>query len=142
MTEQENKQVMIYAMIESKDQKDALMIYCNKMSENDDILKKAIESDEKDFDKCWSFIEAKAKEHLKNKSGSVNPVTVFGWAIHYFLETNEVLEAEAKVKIEKQSKEHTVDKVEKKVENKKQEKEKPKSNVEVFSMFDFGVDDV
>lgn len=137
MNELQNKQLMVNAMMQAKDQKDALTIYCNKVAESDEILKKSIDSEDKDFDKCWNFIEAKAKEHLKNKSGSVNPVTVFGWAIHYFLETNETLENETKVKLSKEEKKNN--------SNHKEDKskvEKPKSNVEVLSMFDFGVDDV
>jgi hypothetical protein len=137
MNELQNKQLMINAMMQAKDQKDALMIYCNKVAESDEVLKKSIESEEKDFDKCWNFIEAKAKEHLKSKSGSVNPMIVFGWAIHYFLETNETLEKETKVKLSKEEKKDND-----KPKEDKSKIEKPKSNVEVLSMFDFGVDDV
>lgn len=63
----------------------------------DDQLKRAIEKENKTIDKCWKYIMSKAKEHLNSKSGYIEEDVILGWAIHYFIEEDEVLNIQPEV---------------------------------------------
>jgi len=116
---------------------DAIQSYIESKAKADPQLLKALEDDKKTYEKCWSYIMKKAKDHLNNKSGHVMPSIVFGWAIHYFIEEDAALDKEVGKSNDKQD---TVNpKSEKTIKNQKEEK-KSKS-FETLSIFDFGVDE-
>lgn len=93
MNEQKNNEILIKAMM-AESQTEAIKIYCEETAKHDTQLAEGLKQTDKDYDKCWSFIMAKAKSHLSSKSGHVMPSIVFGWAVHYFTESNDDLEKE------------------------------------------------
>ena len=42
----------------------------------------------------WGYIQNKAKETLGGQNGAVDSETVFSWALHYMVESNEELAKE------------------------------------------------
>lgn len=109
---------------------DAIIEYLLIQKETDRALKKAIENDSsKNMEECISYINKRAKEHLKSKNGYIARELIFGWVIHYLTETKETLEKESG-KIEKVS---TVTTDTKKVVKKKVEKQA--SGFEQLSLF-------
>ena len=59
----------------------------------DEAMNKADEN-KKTSEDMWGYIQNKAKETLGGQHGAVDSETVFGWALHYMLESNEELAKE------------------------------------------------
>lgn len=93
MNEQINNEILLKAMM-AEDQMSAIKIYCEETAKSDLQLKNALDDPTKSYDKCWSYIMGKAKQHLQSQSGHVMPNVVFGWAIHYFIEPDDIIEKE------------------------------------------------
>jgi hypothetical protein len=98
MNEQE---IMTNAMMEDN-YIDAIKSYVEIKSKNDEQLLKALDNEKKTYELCWSYIMKKAKDRLNNKSGHIMPSIVFGWAIHYFIEDESILEKEVGKSIDKE----------------------------------------
>jgi hypothetical protein len=87
------------ALLESMKQTDpvqSVKVYLEAIRATDPQLDESLNNPEKSFEKCWTYISAKAKKELENKSGAISSVVVFGWAIHYFTESDETLAEESK----------------------------------------------
>ena len=126
----------------AEDQLSAIKIYCEESSVFDKQLRDSLNSPEKSYENCWAYIMEKAKQHLGSKSGHVMPNVVFGWAIHYFIESNETIESEVgKIKTSKTTYETTTiasKKVQiKKEKNIKKPEDENKASFERISIFDF-----
>jgi len=141
MNEQMNNEILLKAMM-AEDQMSAIKIYCEETAKYDSQLKNALSDPTKSFDKCWSYIMGKAKQHLQSQSGHVMPNVVFGWAIHYFIEPDEMLEKEVgkiqsltkkSVKVSKTK--QPVKKIDVKNETKNQKEHN--ASFERMSIFDF-----
>src|SRR5690606_13266850 len=83
-----NQQALLKA-IEIEDPIISIKTYLEMVSEYDSHLKNALISIDKSYEKCWEYIQKKAKEHLNSKSGNIPPSIIYGWSIHYFIEKNE-----------------------------------------------------
>lgn len=144
MNEQKNNEIMLKAMM-AEDQLSAIRIYCEESAPFDEQLQESLKNPDKSFEKCWAYIMEKAKTHLKNQSGHVMPSIIFGWAIHYFIESNEIIEKEvgkikdAKVPTNKATSEtkHVQDKK----SNTKKTTDQDKTPFERMSIFDLMEDD-
>lgn len=83
-------------MIEEKYEdlnKQIIADYLNKRAETDEFLKPKLE--EKDMDKLWDYIEAKAKEEAgSNRCVCISDAQVFEWAVHFCLEDEEAINEE------------------------------------------------
>ncbi len=88
-----NEQIIMKAMM-AEDSMSALKIYCEERAKFDDQLASGLKDESKNYEKCWSFITAKAKKLLNGKSGHLMPSVIFGIAVHYFTESNKDLEKE------------------------------------------------
>lgn len=88
-----SEQIMYQAMM-TNDHLSAIKVFCEETALNDPQLAEGLKSPDKSFEKCWSYIEKKAKKHLEGNSGYIMPPIIFGWVLHYFIEANETLEAE------------------------------------------------
>lgn len=74
-----------------------IIAYLEEQRKKDDQLDEAMnkaEENGKTSDAMWGYIFNKAKENLSGQSGAVESETVFSWAIHYMIETNEELAKE------------------------------------------------
>ena len=83
--------------VQAQDEISAIRVYCEERSKFDEQLAKGLEDKSKNYDKCWSYIMTKAKIHLHSKSGHIMPSIVFGWAVHYFTESDEDIKKEVGV---------------------------------------------
>lgn len=135
-----NNEILLKAMM-AEDQMSAIRIYCEEISTIDEQLKKGLSDQEKSYDECWSYIMEKAKKHLDNKSGHINPKVVFGWAIHYFTEDRKTILEEVKIvkKQEVSIQENEGMKVSKTPHKEKNVVEEKKSD-KLISIFDLGFD--
>lgn len=100
--------------------------FLNEQIKTDEQLRAAIEKDDKTISGLWEYIKTKALKQLSGKFDGIEKEVVFGWAIHYFIETEETINQELginKQKVEKQKNE-TV-------------KETPKPASKALSIFDF-----
>ncbi len=137
MNEQINNELLLKAMM-AKDQHSAIKIYCEERSKFDDQLEKALKDPDKTYEDCWEYIMEKAKKHLNSKSGHVMPNIVFGWAVHYFTEPNDVIEEEiGKIKNTKQPVDNSKNEKEVKKPKKSESAIETKSAFERMSIFDF-----
>ena len=87
------------ALLESMKHTDpvqSVKVYLEVIRSTDSQLDEALKNSEKSFEKCWTYIQAKAKKELESRSGAISSVVVFGWAIHYFTESAETLAEESK----------------------------------------------
>ncbi|AUD65401.1 hypothetical protein BK011_06745 [Tenericutes bacterium MZ-XQ] len=132
-----NEQEMMTNAMMKENYIDAIKSYVENKSKNDEQLLKALDNEKKTYEKCWSYIMRKAKDHLNNKSGHIMPSIVFGWAIHYFIEDESVLEKEVGKSIDNE----TTVKPKSQKEVKVQKEEKKNKSFETLSIFDFGVDE-
>lgn len=137
MNEQKNNDILIKALM-AKDQLSAIKIYCEERSKFDYQLQKALDDPDKNYDACWKYIMKKAQIYLKNKSGHIMPTIIFGWAVHYFTEPDDVIDDEVS------SVQSKVIEFNSSVDSKpttKQKKEQPlgenKPSFERMSIFDF-----
>ncbi|MDG0887886.1 Dam family site-specific DNA-(adenine-N6)-methyltransferase [Paracholeplasma manati] len=76
---------------------EAIKQYLMTKSETDTQLKQAIESMEdnkKSYQSMWDYIFFQAKKELRGTNGALPDDVIYGWAIHYFIETNEVINEE------------------------------------------------
>lgn len=69
---------------------EALLEIINYLVSREDMNEKYL-SEEKSLKQMVNFIRIKAKELAKDNMAMVKDDVVFGWAIHYFDETNEQL---------------------------------------------------
>jgi hypothetical protein len=137
MNEQKNNELLLKAMM-AEDQLSAIKIYCEERSKFDDQLEKALKDPGKTYENCWEYIMEKAKKHLNSKSGHVMPSIVFGWAVHYFTEPNDVIEEEiGKIIKNKKPIEDLKDEKEVKKSKKVTNSVENKSAFERISIFDF-----
>lgn len=100
----------------------------------DEAMNKADEN-KKTSDGMWGYIQNKAKETLGGQNGAVDSETVFSWALHYMVESNEELAKETpqpKTVEEKQE----VKQIPKSEPKKKEPKQKQDSGYIQISMFD------
>lgn len=102
-----NREAYLQA-IEIEDPIKSIRTYLEIVSVEDPQLKESLLSIDKSYEKCWQYIQSKAKEHLNNKSGHISPATIFGWAIHYFIENDTDLKTESKSVIIKDTKTNPV----------------------------------
>lgn len=137
MNEQKNNEILLKAMME-KDQLSAIKVYCEERSKIDSQLEKALLNPDKTYEDCWSYIMEKAKKQLNNTSGHVMPSMVFGWAVHYFTEPNDVIEDEiGKIKATKQSSVKTSDSKTSSKTKKIVDSTENKAEFERISIFDY-----
>lgn len=134
---------IMYDVMQAENELAAIKIFCEGTAKTDSQLAEALQSPDKSYDKCWAYINERAKKHLDNKSGGLPPNLVFGWVIHYFIEKNETLETEiGSLKVVKMKEKESEPQLEKvsmiktkdtkaKVQNKKVER-----NFELISIFD------
>src|SRR5690554_2242090 len=73
---------------------DSMKTYIELISQQDNQLKESLSDETKSYESCWQYIQNKAKQYLNGKSGHVPPQTIFGWAIHYFTESLDVINKE------------------------------------------------
>ncbi len=92
---------------------------------------------DKSIDEMWRYITDQARKQSKDGSACIEDEVVYGWAVHYFDETNEALKIETKVVYK--SVEETVPTEEVKQEVKPEVKKKPKKEptYDQPTLFDF-----
>lgn len=73
---------------------DSIRTYIELISKQDSQLKESLIDESKSYENCWEYIQNKAKQYLNSKSGHIPPQTIFGWAIHYFTESSDVINKE------------------------------------------------
>ena len=79
---------------------EALLEIINYLTSREDMNEKYL-NEEKSLKQMVDFIKSKAKEKAKDGMAMIKDDVVFGWAIHYFDETNENLGLNTKpVKVE------------------------------------------
>ncbi len=93
MDELKQKQIMFDAMMNAENQKHAIELFITEVSKEDTQIKAFLNDEEKGLDKCWGYIESKARKTFKNNA-EVKPDIVFGWALHYYIEPKEVIDEE------------------------------------------------
>ena len=106
----------------------------NKDNQLEEAMSKA-EENKKTSEDMWEYIQNKAKESLGGQNGAIDSETVFGWAIHYMVESKENLAkeipqpkpAEPKQEIKQTPKQET---------KKKETKEKQDPGYIQISLFD------
>lgn len=111
--------------------KDRVIDLILEQIKNDEQLLKAVADTKKNIDSCWDYITEKARKHLSNQSGYISEDVILGWAIHYFIEKDEIIKSEFIVK----NSENVTD-----IEDDERIEEKPKldkkQNIELISIFD------
>ena len=78
--------------------------YLVSAAQKDEQLKNAIDQmdeNKKTLDLMWSYIVNKAKEQLSGKDGAIEDSMVYGWAVHYMIETNEMIQEEMPKQVER-----------------------------------------
>ncbi len=92
-----------------------------KLSSSDEQLKKGLEDTTKNIDGCFKYITNKARTKVVNGCACISDDVVFGWAIHYYIESNEDLCNETKKESEElkeqKAKEMKEKQAEKNIEN-------------------------
>lgn len=71
--------------------------YLEQQRKQDKLLDEAMnkaDENKKTSEDMLGYIQNKAKETLGGQNGAVDSETVFGWALHYMLESNEELAKE------------------------------------------------
>lgn len=100
---------------------EALLEIINYLTSREDMNEKYL-NEEKSLKQMVDFIKSKAKEKAKDGMAMIKDDVVFGWAIHYFDETNEDLGLNTKKQVKVESapvQNETSDKKEKiEIENK------------------------
>jgi len=75
--------------------------YVKSQAEIDNKLADRILLDTKTADKMWDYIVAQARKLAINNSAMVEDDTVYGWALHYFIEEDKAVETkETKAPVE------------------------------------------
>lgn len=87
-------EIVLLNALQIEDPIQSIKYYLEALSEKDTQLKNGINNPRKNFDGCWEYIQSRAKKHLNSRSGHVPPLTIFGWAIHYFVESEKLLNDE------------------------------------------------
>ncbi len=143
MNEQKNNEILMKALM-AEDQLSAIKIYCEERSKFDNQLMQALNDPEKNYSNCWDYIMKKAKDQLGGKSGHIMPSVIFGWAVHYFTEPNDVLEKEVgKIKGTEKTppKANEITAENKKKPTKKQDPSMHNASFERMSIFDLMPED-
>lgn len=104
-------QVAYLKAIEISDPVTSIKTYLEIVSKEDVQLQEALISIDKSFDECWAYINTKARNYLNSKSGHVPPSTIYSWAIHYFIESDEFLSKETGISQSTSVKKQTIQKV-------------------------------
>lgn len=84
-------QLALLKAIEISDPIESIKAYLEISSETDSQLKQSLSSNDKSYSSCWNYVQIKAKNHLKSKSGHIAPSVIFSWSIHYFIESKETI---------------------------------------------------
>lgn len=98
-----------------------------------DELDKAKLDKEKSAKKLMQYIFSKARQEIKENAGMIEDDIVFGWAIHYLVEDNEIINNEKLPELK--TNEAKISKVETKETSKPKEIKKDDENQ--VSLFDF-----
>lgn len=106
----------------------ATIEFLNEQIKTDEQLRAAIDKEEKTIEKLWRYIETKAKKVLNNKNGGIEKSEVYGWAIHYFIESEETINEELGLNKQKSTRVQT---------KTTKQKEQVKPALEALSIFDF-----
>lgn len=99
-------QLMLKQAQDGWDMTKCVEYYVNWVAEQDEVFAERMKSKEKNTKDCISFINSQARKQIKGSQGHINDVQVYGWAVHYYTETNEALgikKAEPKKQTEKKS---------------------------------------
>lgn len=91
-----NQMTAIFEAMKQKDLIQSLKVYCEYVRKTDTQLDKGIRNPSKSYGFCKDYIVGRAKRELNSKNGAISSMEVFGWAIHYFTETDEMLAQEMK----------------------------------------------
>lgn len=65
--------------------------YLKEQAEQDEMFKAKLDNEEKSLIQCFDYIKSKAQKQSKNGCAMIKDEVVFGWAVHYYDETNEKL---------------------------------------------------
>lgn len=72
--------------------------YLQNMAEHDEAFAERFANKEKSIEKCCDYIVNQARKQAVKSAAVVQDDVVFGWAAHYYQETNEDLANEGKEK--------------------------------------------
>lgn len=65
--------------------------YLKEQAEQDETFKAKLDNEEKSLIQCFDYIKSEAQKKSKNGCAMIKDEIVFGWAVHYYDETNEKL---------------------------------------------------
>lgn len=65
--------------------------YLKEQAEQDETFKAKLDNEEKSLNQCFDYIKGEAQKQATNNCAMVDDEVVFGWAVHYYDETNEKL---------------------------------------------------
>lgn len=66
--------------------------FLKQRAEEDELFKPKLNNEEKSLIQCFDYIKIEAQKQSKNGCAMIKDEVVFGWAVHYYDETNEKLE--------------------------------------------------
>lgn len=84
-------QLMLRQAQDDWDMTKCVEYYVNWVAEQDEVFKERMKSEEKSIKECIEYIRTCARKEIKGGAGHCNDIQVYGWAVHYYTETNETL---------------------------------------------------
>lgn len=70
---------------------------------SDALLAKGLASDEKSIQDCFKYVYEQARKIKDGNVAMVEDSKVYGWAVHYYIEPKDVIDAELRPKVEKKA---------------------------------------
>lgn len=72
--------------------KKAIKAYLDNRAANDELFAKAYAKSNKSIDECCTYIMGEAKKKASKGCAVIDDPTVYGWAVHYYDESDIVVE--------------------------------------------------
>lgn len=77
---------------------EAILAEMTRRAQTDEQIAHGLTSPEKNIKECYRYITAQARKQAVNGSAMIRDEVVFGWAVHYYTESKETIDAELKPK--------------------------------------------
>ena len=70
---------------------------------DDELLASGLESADKSIQECFKYVYEQARKINDGNVAMVEDTKVYGWAVHYYIEPKDVIDAELRPKVEKKA---------------------------------------
>ena len=70
---------------------------------DDELLASGLESADKSIQECFKYVYEQARKIKDGNVAMVEDTKVYGWAVHYYIEPKDVIDAELRPKVEKKA---------------------------------------